>query len=151
MPPLSRGVDFIEYLLCDSSNVDVALTWNAHKQKAPRDAGRKALVLLGNFGCGRAQQTIIATGGKSSSEACCVIKANASDNGVVRVIFDVLTCARPKIRDAAYDCFFDILRYRNGYIYAFLLTASFPTTVHSGKSGYNSRVARRVIGDFGEM
>ena len=47
-----RGVDFIEYFLCDSSNVDVALTWNAHKQKAPRDARPKALVLFGIFGCG---------------------------------------------------------------------------------------------------
>ena len=49
---IERIIDFIEYLLCDSSNVDVALTWNADKQKAPRDARPKALVLLGNFGCG---------------------------------------------------------------------------------------------------
>ncbi|QBR34951.1 hypothetical protein ETW23_01015 [Leisingera sp. NJS201] len=35
---LSRGIDVIEYLLRDSPNVDVALTWNAHKQKASRDA-----------------------------------------------------------------------------------------------------------------
>ena len=47
--PSSRVIDFIEYLLCDLPNVDVALTWNAHKQKAPRDAGRKALVLFGIF------------------------------------------------------------------------------------------------------
>ena len=46
-PQSSRGVDFIEYLLRDSPNVDVALTWNADKQKAPRDARPKALVLLG--------------------------------------------------------------------------------------------------------
>ena len=48
----SRGVDFIEYLFCDSPNVDVALTWNSDKQKAPRDARPKALVLLDIFGCG---------------------------------------------------------------------------------------------------
>ena len=52
VPPSSRRVDFIAYLFCDSPNVDVALTWNADKQKAPRDARPKALVLLGNFGCG---------------------------------------------------------------------------------------------------
>ena len=51
-PQSSGGIDFIEYLLCDSPNVDVALTWNADKQQAPRDAGPKALVLFGNFGCG---------------------------------------------------------------------------------------------------
>jgi hypothetical protein len=50
--PSSRGVDLIEYLLCDSPNVDVALTWNTDKQKAPRDARPKALVLFGIFGCG---------------------------------------------------------------------------------------------------
>ena len=44
--------DLTGYLLCDSPNVDVALTWNSHKQKAPRDARPKALVLLGIFGCG---------------------------------------------------------------------------------------------------
>jgi hypothetical protein len=49
---LNGDIDFIEYLLCDSPNVDVALTWNADKQKAPRDARPKALVLFGNFGCG---------------------------------------------------------------------------------------------------
>jgi hypothetical protein len=52
LSPSSRGVDFIEYLLCDSPNVDVALTWNANKQKAPRDARPKALVLFGKVGCG---------------------------------------------------------------------------------------------------
>ena len=51
-PPSSRFVDFIEYLLCDSPNVDVALTWNADKQKAPRYERPKALLLFGNFGCG---------------------------------------------------------------------------------------------------
>lgn len=50
--PSNRRVDFIEHLLCDSPNVDVVLTWNAHKQKAPRGAGRKALVLFDIFGCG---------------------------------------------------------------------------------------------------
>lgn len=50
--PSSRIVDFIGYLLRDSSNVDVALTWNAEKQKAPRDARPKVLVLFGKFGCG---------------------------------------------------------------------------------------------------
>jgi hypothetical protein len=52
MPPSSRIVDFIEYLLGDSPNVDMALTWNAHKQKAPRDARPKALLSFGNLGCG---------------------------------------------------------------------------------------------------
>lgn len=51
----SCGVASIEYFLCDSSNVDVALTWNAHKQNASRDARPKALVLFGDIGCGRAQ------------------------------------------------------------------------------------------------
>jgi hypothetical protein len=45
-----RCVDFIEYLLRDSPNVDVALTWNADKQKAPRDARPKALVLFSKLG-----------------------------------------------------------------------------------------------------
>lgn len=52
VPPSGRIVDFIEYLLRDSPNVDVALTWNARKQKAPRHARPKALVLFGKFGCG---------------------------------------------------------------------------------------------------
>lgn len=52
VPPSGRIVDFIEYFLCDSSNVDVALTWNADKQKASRDARPKALVFFGIFGCG---------------------------------------------------------------------------------------------------
>jgi hypothetical protein len=43
-----------------SPNVDVALTWNTQKQKAPRHAKPKALVLFGIFGFGSMQPTIFA-------------------------------------------------------------------------------------------
>jgi hypothetical protein len=58
----SRCVDFIEYFLCDSPNVDVALTWNADKQKAPRDARPKALVLFSKLGCGSGSWTLANNG-----------------------------------------------------------------------------------------
>ena len=93
----SRRVDFIEYFLCDSPNVDVALTWNADKQKAPRDSRSKALVLFSNIGCGSTPCVLFANYNKVGA----INQKSTQTTNFINVIGPIITNFEVHVLDAA--------------------------------------------------